>query len=92
MALQDNFEDAVGLYQDFISQTRTQNDNDNINVSGFEGGGNGNGNVGQGGATNTPTLQGKVAETKATTAVRENTVVGAARLRTNITPLLNICS
>jgi hypothetical protein len=47
-ALQDNFEDAVGLYQDFISQSRTQNDNDNINVSGFEGGG-GTGNGGKGG-------------------------------------------
>jgi hypothetical protein len=40
--LQNNFEELVGLYQDFISQTRTQNDNDNINVSGFKGGGNGN--------------------------------------------------
>jgi hypothetical protein len=45
-ALQNNFQDAVGLYQDFISQARTQKDNDNINVSGFEGGGNGNGNAG----------------------------------------------
>jgi hypothetical protein len=49
-ALQDNFDDAVGLYQDFISQTRTQNDNDNINVSGFEGGGSGNANGGKGGS------------------------------------------
>jgi hypothetical protein len=48
-ALQDNFEDVVGLYQDFISQTRTQNDNDNIDVSGFEGGSRGNGNEDKGG-------------------------------------------
>jgi hypothetical protein len=45
-ALQDNFEDAVGLYQDFLSQSRTLNDNDNINVSGFEGGGRGDGKEG----------------------------------------------
>jgi hypothetical protein len=42
--LQNNLEEAIGLYQDFISQTRTQNDNDNNNESGFEGGGSGNGN------------------------------------------------
>jgi hypothetical protein len=44
--LQNTFEEAVGLCQDFISQTRTQKDNDNINVSGFEGEGSGNGNEG----------------------------------------------
>jgi hypothetical protein len=38
-ALQDNFDDSVGLYQDFIAQSRPQNDNDEFNVSGFEGGG-----------------------------------------------------
>jgi hypothetical protein len=43
-ALKDNFEDKVGLYQEFISQTRSQNNNGNINVLGLEGGGSGNGN------------------------------------------------
>jgi hypothetical protein len=42
-ALQDNFDDAVGLYQDFIAQSKPQNDNEEFNVSGFEGGG-GDGN------------------------------------------------
>jgi hypothetical protein len=46
--LENKFEEAVGLYQDFISQTRSQNDNGNINVSGFEAGGSGNGNEGDG--------------------------------------------
>jgi hypothetical protein len=35
-ALQDNFDDAVGLYQDFIAQMRPANDNDEFNVSGFD--------------------------------------------------------
>jgi hypothetical protein len=45
-ALQDNFDDAVGLYQDFIAQTKPTNDNDEFNVSGFEGGGGGGGGGG----------------------------------------------
>jgi hypothetical protein len=40
-ALQNNFDDSVGLYQDFIAQSRPTNDNDEFNVSGFEGGGGG---------------------------------------------------
>ena len=38
-ALQNNFDDSVGLYQDFIAQSRPANDNEEFNVSGFEGGG-----------------------------------------------------
>jgi hypothetical protein len=37
-ALQDSFDDAVGLYQDFIAQMRPANDNDELNVSAFEQG------------------------------------------------------
>ena len=49
-ALQDNFDDAVGLYQDFIAQSKPTNDNDEFNVSGFEGGGgNSSGGRGKGG-------------------------------------------
>jgi hypothetical protein len=47
-ALQDNFADAVGLYQDFIPQMRPANDNDEFNVSGFEQGQGGSG-AGHGG-------------------------------------------
>jgi hypothetical protein len=47
-ALQDNFEDSVGLYQDFIAQSKPQNDNDEFNVSGFEGGGGGGAGSGGG--------------------------------------------
>jgi hypothetical protein len=45
-ALQDNFEDDVGMYQDFNAQIKTHNnDNHNINlVSGFQGGGGGSSN------------------------------------------------
>jgi hypothetical protein len=39
-ALQDNFDDSVGLYQDFIAQSTTQGDNNEFNVSYLEGGGN----------------------------------------------------
>jgi hypothetical protein len=53
-ALQNNFEEAVGLYQDFISQTRAQYENDNINVSGFEGGGGTNGSGAKAGGTKYP--------------------------------------
>ena len=42
-ALQDNFDDAVGLHQDFIAQTKPTYDNDKCDVSGFEGGGSGAG-------------------------------------------------
>jgi hypothetical protein len=52
-ALQDNFYDSVGLYQDFIAQSRPQNENSEFNVSYFEGGGNdgtkGGGGRGRGG-------------------------------------------
>ena len=47
-ALQDNFDDAVGLYQDFIAQSKPSHDNDEFNVSGFEGGGGGSGGGGRG--------------------------------------------
>ena len=52
--LQDNFDDAVGLYQDFIAQARPTNDNNEFNVSGFEGGGGGGNNQsrGRGGGRN----------------------------------------
>jgi hypothetical protein len=46
-ALQDNFDDSVGLHQDFIAQSRPTNDNDEFNVSGFEGGGGGAGGGGE---------------------------------------------
>jgi hypothetical protein len=42
-ALQDNFDDSVGLHQDSIAQSRPTNDNDEFNASGFEGGGGGGG-------------------------------------------------
>jgi hypothetical protein len=41
--LQENFDAAVGLYQDFIAQSKTHGDNSDFNVSGFEGGGGGEG-------------------------------------------------
>jgi hypothetical protein len=47
-ALQDSFDDAVGLCQDFIAQMRPANDNDEFNVSGFEQGQGGSG-TGRGG-------------------------------------------
>jgi hypothetical protein len=46
---QDNFDDAVGLYQDFIAQMRPANDNNEFNVCGFEQGQSGSG-TGRGGA------------------------------------------
>jgi hypothetical protein len=46
--LQDNFDEAVGLYQDFIAQSRTSNDNDEFNVSGFEGSSGGGAGGGEG--------------------------------------------
>jgi hypothetical protein len=38
-ALQDNFDNSVGLYQDFIAQSKPQNDNTEFNVSYFDRGG-----------------------------------------------------
>jgi hypothetical protein len=38
-ALQDSFDNSVGLYQDFIAQSRPHGNNAEYNVSGFEGGG-----------------------------------------------------
>ena len=50
-ALQDNFDDSVGLYQDFIAQSTAQGENTDFNVSEFDrdgGGGNREGGRGQG--------------------------------------------
>jgi hypothetical protein len=47
-ASQDNFDDTVGLHQDFIAQMRPANDNDEFNVSGFKQGQGGSG-TGHGG-------------------------------------------
>ena len=50
-ALQDNFDDSVGLYQDFIAQSTAQGENTNFNVSEFDrdgGGGNREGGQGRG--------------------------------------------
>jgi hypothetical protein len=47
-ALQDSFDDSVGLYQDFIAQSRPQGDNTEFNVSYLEGGG-GDGGQARGG-------------------------------------------
>jgi hypothetical protein len=40
-ALQDNFDDSVGLYQDFIAQSRPQSENPDFNVSEFDRDGSG---------------------------------------------------
>jgi hypothetical protein len=45
-ALQDNSDDSVGLYQDFIVQSKPTNDNDEFNVSGIKAGGGGAGSGG----------------------------------------------
>jgi hypothetical protein len=47
-ALEDNFDDAIGLHQDFIAQMRPANDNDEFNVSAFKQGQGGSG-TGRGG-------------------------------------------
>lgn len=46
LALQNNFDDSIGLCQDFIAQAKTTNNKDDFNVSGFEGGGGGSGGGG----------------------------------------------
>lgn len=78
--LQDNFDYSVGLYKDFIVQSRPTNDNDQFKVLGFEGGGRRGYSGGQGKSGGR--YGGEVAEKDKAKAVVETGIVNVSKVAT----------